>query len=59
MPAKHQIIELNFRNAEQPGETATDRKAIYDIYCQSASGDRFIVEMQKAKVKYFKDRALF
>jgi predicted transposase/invertase (TIGR01784 family) len=59
MPAKHQITELNFRNSEQPGRIATDRKAIYDIYCQSANGGRFIVEMQKAKVKYFKDRALF
>ena len=59
MPAKHQITELNFRNVEQPGGIATDRKAFYDIYCQSANGDRFIVEMQKAKVKYFKDRALF
>ncbi len=59
MPAKHQITELNFRNVEQPGEIATDRKAFYDIYCQSANGDRFIVEMQKAKIKYFKDRALF
>ncbi|MEI6143724.1 MAG: Rpn family recombination-promoting nuclease/putative transposase [Mariniphaga sp.] len=59
MPAKHQITELNFRNVEQPGEIATDRKAFYDIFCQSANGDRFIVEMQKAKVKYFKDRALF
>ena len=59
MPAKHQITELNLRNVEQPGGIATDRKAFYDIYCQSANGDRFIVEMQKAKVKYFKDRALF
>ncbi|MEI6140621.1 MAG: PD-(D/E)XK nuclease family transposase [Mariniphaga sp.] len=48
MPTKHQITELNFRSVEQPGEIATDRKAIYDIYCQSANGGHFIVEMQKA-----------
>ena len=59
MPAKHLITDLNFRNSEQPGGIATDRKAIYDIYCQSAKGDRFIVEMQKAKINFFKDRALF
>ena len=59
MPAKHQITDLNFRNSEQPGGIATDRKAIYDIYCNSVNGDRFIVEMQKAKINFFKDRALF
>lgn len=51
MPAKHQITDLNFRNTEQPGGISTDRKAIYDIYCHSASDDRFIVEMQKANYK--------
>uniref|UniRef100_UPI00047AC182 Rpn family recombination-promoting nuclease/putative transposase n=1 Tax=Hugenholtzia roseola TaxID=1002 RepID=UPI00047AC182 len=32
---------------------------IFDIHCKALSGERFIVEMQKAKVKYFKDRSLF
>ncbi|MEI6143430.1 MAG: Rpn family recombination-promoting nuclease/putative transposase [Mariniphaga sp.] len=59
MPEKHHITDLNFRNTEQPGGIVTDRKAIYDIYCHSANGDRFIVEMQKAKINFFKDRALF
>ena len=59
MPAKHQIQELNFLNVEQNGEITSDRKAIYDIHCKSIYGDLFIVEMQKAKIKYFKDRALF
>ncbi|WP_211220179.1 Rpn family recombination-promoting nuclease/putative transposase [Hugenholtzia roseola] len=36
-----------------------ERKAIFDIHCKAVSGERFIVEMQKAKVKYFKDRSLF
>jgi predicted transposase/invertase (TIGR01784 family) len=36
-----------------------DRKAIFDIYCTAKSGERFIVEMQKAKMHYFKDRSLF
>jgi predicted transposase/invertase (TIGR01784 family) len=59
MPAKHQIVDLTFRNVEQQGEILDDRKAVYDIHCQGVNGDLFIVEMQKAKVKYFKDRALF
>ena len=59
LPSKHQIVDLTFRNSEQQGEITSDRKAIYDIHCHGANGDLFIVEMQKAKIKYFKDRALF
>lgn len=59
MPAKHQIVDLTFRNGEQQGEITSDRKAIYDIHCHGINGDLFIVEMQKAKIKFFKDRALF
>ncbi len=59
MPAKHQIVDLTFKNVEQLGDITSDRKAIYDIHCHGVNGDLFIVEMQKAKLKFFKDRALF
>ncbi|WP_275575162.1 Rpn family recombination-promoting nuclease/putative transposase [Methylocucumis oryzae] len=59
LPKHHQIAGLSFKNPERLANTAKQRKAIFDIYCQTAKGERFIVEMQKAKVKYFKDRALF
>jgi predicted transposase/invertase (TIGR01784 family) len=29
---------------------------VFDIYCEAESGSKFIVEMQKAKMNYFKDR---
>lgn len=59
LPAKHQITELNFRNVEGIAELSHERKAIFDIHCQTQSGERIIVEMQKAKVNFFKDRSLF
>jgi predicted transposase/invertase (TIGR01784 family) len=59
LPEHHQIADLKFRNPENLGTVSSDRKAIFDIHCKAASGERFIVEMQKAKVKYFKDRSLF
>ena len=37
----------------------TDRKAIFDVYCEGENGEKFIVEMQNAYQTYFKDRALF
>jgi len=59
LPSYHQIAELIFKNPEKNTNTPRERKAIFDIYCQTAGGERFIVEMQKAKVNFFKDRALF
>ncbi len=59
LPEKHKIIELNFKNNEQLGSTEIDRKAIYDIYCENDKGEKFIVELQKAKQNYFKERTIF
>jgi predicted transposase/invertase (TIGR01784 family) len=36
-----------------------ERRAVFDLYCESETGEKFIVEMQKAKQKYFKDRSVF
>lgn len=59
LPSHHQIAELSFKNPEKIASTPKERKAIFDIYCQTKEGQRFIVEMQKAKMNFFKDRALF
>jgi predicted transposase/invertase (TIGR01784 family) len=59
LPSPHQIADLSFRNTEYLPDLPADRKAIFDIYCTAKSGERFIVEMQKAKMHYFKDRSLF
>ncbi len=59
LPAKHKIVELTFKNTEQLGVSKYQRKAIFDIHCKNQKGDSFIVEMQKAKLKFFKDRAVF
>jgi predicted transposase/invertase (TIGR01784 family) len=59
LPAEHKIVELTLKNTEQWGGVAAERKAIFDIHCQNANGERFIIEMQKAKIKFFKDRAVF
>jgi len=59
LPAKHQIKDLTFKNVENTPDLPEERKAIFDIHCESITGERFIVEMQKAKIKYFKDRAIF
>ncbi len=59
LPPQHQIAELTFKNPERMADTSDDRKSVFDIYCQSATGERFNVEMQKSKMQFFKDRSLF
>ena len=53
------IVELQYHNPIKLGACAVDRKAVFDLFCISSDGTRFIVELQKAKQKFFKDRALF
>ena len=53
------IKDLTFRNTEHLGACELDRKAIFDLYCESETGEKFIIELQKAKQKFFKDRSLF
>jgi len=59
LPPKHQIKTLHFKNVENLPDLPFERKAIFDLYCKSVTGEDFIVEMQKAKLNFFKDRALF
>ncbi len=59
LPKHHQIAELNFQNVENLPDTNVERKAFFDIHCRASSGERFIVEMQKAEVKFFKDRSIY
>lgn len=59
LPQRHQIKELQFSQNEHQGATALDRKAIFDLNCVSSTGEFFIVELQKAKQNFFKDRSVF
>ena len=57
---KEQVItDVKYLNSENVGDVYTDRKAIFDVYCENEKGEKFIVEMQNAYQKYFKDRSLF
>ena len=59
LPPHHRIQSLTYKSTENLGNTPIDRKAIFDIYCQGENGDRFIVEIQKAKQNFFKDRSVY
>ena len=59
LPAIHQIQKLNYTKNEHLGGSEYERKAIFDLYCESESGEKFIVELQKEKQNVFKDRSVY
>jgi predicted transposase/invertase (TIGR01784 family) len=59
LPPQHTVADISYKNNENVGNAAMDRKAIFDIYCESKTGEKFIVEIQKAKQNYFKDRSVY
>lgn len=59
LPSIHQIKNLTYTKNEHLGSSEYERKAIFDLYCESESGEKFIVEVQKAKQNFFKDRSVY
>ena len=59
LPEHHHIQDLSFKNNENLGLTPLDRRAIFDVFCEGANGEQFIVEMQRTRQAFFKDRSLF
>ena len=53
------IKDLRFLNNESEPEQKELRKVIYDIYCETDTGEYIIVEMQNRRQEHFKERALF
>ena len=53
------ITDLKFLDKEQPAEYRDDRSLIYDIFCETDSGERIIVEMQNREHPNFADRCLY
>ncbi len=53
------IVDVTYLNTEQLGMFKPGRKALLDVYCENDRGEKFIVEMQKAARRFFKDRSVF
>lgn len=53
------ITQLTYIKNEQIGTGELDRKAIFDLYCENERGEKFIVELQKSKQNFFKDRTVY
>ena len=49
------VKDVTFLNSEHVGDVHSDRKAIFDVYCENEKGEKFIVEMQNASLKAYRD----
>jgi predicted transposase/invertase (TIGR01784 family) len=59
MPEKSNITTINYLKTEKLGRASTERKAIFDLYCENDRGEKFIVELQRAEQDYFKERSIY
>ena len=55
---KH-IVDLVYNKNEHPGDIQEEGTAIFDLICTGDNGERFLIEIQRARQGYFKERALF
>ncbi len=53
------ITSLTYLKSDRLGNSKDDRKAVFDLYCENEAGEKFIVELQKTKQKFFKDRTVY
>lgn len=53
------ITDLQYRNNEHHSRSPEDRMAVFDLYCENQHGEKFIIEVQRGRQQYFKDRSLF
>ena len=53
------IKELTYKKNEHLGQTGIDRNVVFDLFCENEKGEKFTVELQKAKQSDFKDRMLY
>jgi len=53
------IRDLTFNNPNHKGMRKENRKTVFDVYCTDNKGGKFIVEIQQASQRFFKDRILY
>lgn len=53
------ITDISYSPNEHGGDHQGSKKAIFDLYCTGDQEERFIVEMQRGKQDFFKERSAF
>jgi predicted transposase/invertase (TIGR01784 family) len=53
------ITNLIYNKNEHSGPVPESRKMIFDLTCTGQDGEQFIIEVQRIRQQYFKDRAIY
>jgi predicted transposase/invertase (TIGR01784 family) len=56
---RKRIVDLVYNKNEHPGDLKDEGAAVFDLLCTGDNGERFIIEVQRARQGYFKERSLF
>jgi len=59
LQGKEKIEDLNYLKNERLGNNEGERRAVYDLYCTNGKGEKIIIEIQRVKQEYFKDRSIY
>ena len=58
-PGFDRIVTVRYPNAERSRDWVEGKTIVYDVYCETERGHRFIVEMQKSPQENFMSRAIY
>ena len=53
------IKDLTYNKNERAGPMSNSRKMIFDLTCIGQDGEQFIIEVQRIRQHFFKDRAIY
>lgn len=59
LSGKEVIHDLTYLNTEHLGTSESDRRAVFDVYCENERGEKILIEMQRGEQQFFKDRSLY
>ncbi len=59
LPPEARVTDLTYLKNERLGLNEGERRAVYDLYCTNETGEKFIVEVQRVRQQFFKDRSLY
>src|ERR1035437_4460530 len=54
-----EIADLMYSPTEHTGDNEELKKVFFDLLCTGTNGEQFIIEMQRAEQRNFRDRAAF
>ena len=56
---ERKIENITFLDKEMPRDIDEERSIIYDVLCETETGEKIIVEMQNQRQPFFKQRSIF